>query len=113
MSFAILCMADSQWLRTGLAAYSPIVRRRNCIMTDRIGAPGTGISQREFLAASGSVGTAALAGCLSSGGQPSTNPTLGDPPADVSGDVNLPHTAPPEVVNVEELGDVPVREGHH
>lgn len=113
MGFAIPCMADSQSLRTGLAAYSPIVRRRDCSMTDRIGAPGTGISQREFLAASGSVSTAALAGCLSSGGQPSTNPTLGDPPAGVSGDGNLPHTAPPEVANVEGPGDVPVREVHH
>ena len=82
-------------------------------MTDRIGAPGTGISRREFLAASSNVGTAALAGCLSSGGQPSTNPTLGGPPADVSDDGNLPYTAPPGVVNVEEFGDVPVREVHH
>ena len=73
-------------------------------MTDRIGAPGTGISQREFPAASGGVGTAVLAGCTAIGGS-SSNPNLGDPPANVSGDDGkLPYTSPPEVVQVDEQG---------
>ena len=70
-------------------------------MTDRIGAPGTGISRREFLIASGSAGTAALAGCVGS----DPNPTLGAKPANLQQQgKQLPLTAPPQVVRVDEQG---------
>jgi len=70
-------------------------------MTDRISAPGTGISRREFLIASGSAGTAALAGCLGS----DPNPSLGAEPANLSQQgKQLPLTAPPQVVRVNEQG---------
>ena len=92
-------------MKIGFAVYSTPVRSCNCIMTDRIGAPGTGISRREFLAASGGVGTALLAGCTAGGRQSATNPTLGDPPANVSGSGGkLPYTSPPEVVQVDDQG---------
>ena len=87
----------------GFAAYGVVTRTSNCIMTDRIGAPGTGISRREFLAASGGIGTAMLAGCMATGEQ-AANPDLGKPPADVSGKGKLPYTSPPEVVQVDEQG---------
>jgi len=71
-------------------------------MSDRIGAPGTGISRREFLAATGATGTAAtLAGCnaplpenTGSGGVAAASGTTPD----------LPKTAPPEIVQVDEQG---------
>ncbi|MFB6135419.1 MAG: multicopper oxidase domain-containing protein [Halobacteriaceae archaeon] len=77
-------------------------------MTNQMGAPGTGLSRREFLAATGSTGVgAALAGCTA----PSNSATaVGDAGrADASGS-NLPYTAPPQVVNVDEQnGSVTLR----
>ena len=70
-------------------------------MTDRIGAPGTGISRREFLIASGTGGAAALAGCVGS----APNPQLGAKPANLQQkNETLPLTAPPQVVQVNEQG---------
>ena len=74
---------------------------RNVAMTDRIGAPGTGISRREFLIASGTGGAAALAGCVGS----APNPQLGAKPANLQQkNETLPLTAPPQVVQVNEQG---------
>jgi FtsP/CotA-like multicopper oxidase with cupredoxin domain len=71
-------------------------------MSDRIGAPGTGLSRREFLAATGSVGTTALAGCQAPTSQ--TNPKAGQSPAASMQESKLPKTSPPEVVDVDEQG---------
>ncbi|MFB6220468.1 MAG: multicopper oxidase domain-containing protein [Halolamina sp.] len=66
-------------------------------MEEPLGAPGTGISRREFLAATGSVGAASLAGCQA--------PVRTDTPASTAaGAAELPTTSPPEVVNVDEQG---------
>ena len=69
-------------------------------MTDPIGAPGSGLSRREFLAATGSVGTVALAGCQAPMNQANAQ---SDEPANRSAS-QLPTTGPPEVVNVDEQG---------
>ncbi|WP_254537880.1 multicopper oxidase domain-containing protein [Halomarina litorea] len=70
-------------------------------MTNSIGAPGTGISRRQFLAATGSAGLFATAGCT----------TLSEPTAsvvDLGGTTgvqsNLPPTGRPEVVDLDERG---------
>lgn len=70
-------------------------------MSDRIGAPGTGVSRRGFLAATGSVGTAALAGCQA----PANGVTARSERASTSDEArDFPTTSPPEVVNVDEQG---------
>jgi FtsP/CotA-like multicopper oxidase with cupredoxin domain len=72
-------------------------------MTDRIGAPGTGISRREFLAATGGAGALALAGCSA---PTNRSQDLTGAPADRSDSVQskLPYTSPPEIVRVDERG---------
>jgi FtsP/CotA-like multicopper oxidase with cupredoxin domain len=72
-------------------------------MTDRIGAPGAGISRREFVKASGLGGTVALAGCAAPGSVQESTSQSTTPNASQSGG-NLPTTSPPEVVNVDEQG---------
>ncbi|WP_225334616.1 multicopper oxidase domain-containing protein [Halomicrobium urmianum] len=73
-------------------------------MTDNIGAPGTDMSRRDFVKATGLAGTAAVAGCqapaatVEQEGQSAVDST----PKQV--DSNLPTTSPPEVVNVDEQG---------
>jgi FtsP/CotA-like multicopper oxidase with cupredoxin domain len=70
-------------------------------MSDRIGAPGSNVSRREFLAATGSTGAVALAGCTSAfeGEEPTTTTNeVGSTTAE------LPETSPPQVVNVDEQG---------
>ncbi|MEA1932711.1 MAG: multicopper oxidase domain-containing protein [Euryarchaeota archaeon] len=67
-------------------------------MSNHIGAPGRGISRREFLAATGGAGVLSLAGCSA----PTNNALGGARPQVESGD--LPTTSPPEVVNVDEQG---------
>ncbi|WP_276255833.1 multicopper oxidase domain-containing protein [Halomontanus rarus] len=71
-------------------------------MSDRIGAPGTGLSRREFIAATGGLGTAAVAGCTAParlGAQSQSGQTETEsPPSD------LPTTSAPEVVRVDEQG---------
>ncbi|UTF52722.1 multicopper oxidase domain-containing protein [Natronosalvus rutilus] len=63
-------------------------------MTDHIGAPGTGISRREYLAATGGTGAAVLAGCQSPMNLNSKAAAQSD----------LPTTSPPSVVQVDEQG---------
>lgn len=72
-------------------------------MSDRIGAPGLGLSRREFVAATG--GVAALAGCLGQDSQPNTQSVRSDEePENGSAEPDLPWTTPPEVVQVDERG---------
>jgi FtsP/CotA-like multicopper oxidase with cupredoxin domain len=66
-------------------------------MSDNIGAPGSGISRREFVAATGGTGALALAGCTT----PSSDSS---PSAQQSAVQELPTTSPPEVVQVDEQG---------
>ena len=71
-------------------------------MRDRIGAPGTGISRRKFLAATGSVGATTLAGCQAPAGQ---SAMVDDPAAaTATSEPEYPTTSPPEVVNLDEQG---------
>jgi len=67
-----------------------------------IGAPGSGLSRREFIAATGTSGALGAAGCLGaptsdSGGQTFTQTTGTD-------EQTVPTTGPPQVVNVDEQG---------
>jgi FtsP/CotA-like multicopper oxidase with cupredoxin domain len=87
-------------------------------MTDRIGAPGTSMSRREFVAATGLTGSLALAGChapTSPTGLTATEETT----TAASQSSSLPTTAPPEVINVDEQGNqvtlstVPARHDVH
>jgi FtsP/CotA-like multicopper oxidase with cupredoxin domain len=87
----------------------------------QFGAPGSGLSRREFVAATGSAGIVATAGCASA--------PINDSPATVDGEgpgggqgpaqSDLPTTSPPEVVNVDEQGNqvtlssVPARHDVH
>jgi FtsP/CotA-like multicopper oxidase with cupredoxin domain len=59
------------------------------------GAPGNGIGRREFLAATGATGTAALAGCL---GDERESASTASP----AGDDDLPITAAPQVVDLDD-----------
>jgi FtsP/CotA-like multicopper oxidase with cupredoxin domain len=75
-------------------------------MTEHIGAPGSRVSRREFVAATSGLSAAALAGCTAAfeaDGVPEsttaqTQTTTAQEPSD------LPETAPPQVVNVDEQG---------
>ncbi len=71
-------------------------------MSDRIGAPGLGLSRREFVAATG--GVAALAGCLSQGSSDTQPAQSADEPKTESSGSSPPLTSSPEVVNVDEQG---------
>ncbi|RKD93671.1 multicopper oxidase domain-containing protein [Halopiger aswanensis] len=74
-------------------------------MKDRIGAPGLGISRRDFVAATGIGAATALAGCTSSGDGSQAQPATADASsADEDEGADLPWTSPPEVVNVDEQG---------
>ena len=72
-------------------------------MTTRFGAPGTGLSRREFLAATGATGLASLSGC-SAGGTNEPAATSDKPTQAQTDSPNLPYTSPPTVVNVDEQG---------
>ena len=72
-------------------------------MTARFGAPGTGLSRREFLAATGATGVTALAGC-SAGGTNEPAATTDTPTQAQTNSLDLPYTSPPTVVNVDEQG---------
>ncbi|MDS0478407.1 multicopper oxidase domain-containing protein [Natrinema sp. 1APR25-10V2] len=72
-------------------------------MTTRFGAPGTGLSRREFLAATGATGIASLAGC-SAGGANEPAATSDTPTQTQTDSPDLPYTSPPTVVNVNEQG---------
>jgi FtsP/CotA-like multicopper oxidase with cupredoxin domain len=72
-------------------------------MTTRFGAPGTGLSRREFLAATGVTGVSALAGCSASeADQPAAATDTATQTQSASTDP--PYTSPPTVVNVDEQG---------
>ena len=66
-------------------------------MSKQIGAPGRGISRREFLAATGGAGVFSLAGCSAP-----TNNALDGRRRQVNG--QLPTTSPPEVVDLDAQG---------
>ncbi|KAB7519707.1 multicopper oxidase domain-containing protein [Halosegnis rubeus] len=70
-------------------------------MTPKIGAPGDGITRREFVAATGTTGAVAAAGCMTT-----TDPTVeerGNTASTLS--QSLPTTSPPEVVDLNEQGN--------
>jgi FtsP/CotA-like multicopper oxidase with cupredoxin domain len=72
-------------------------------MTTRFGAPGTGLSRREFLAATGVTGVSSLAGC--SGGKTNTAAARTNTPTQTqSGGADLPYTGSPTVVDVDDQG---------
>ncbi|WP_123619157.1 multicopper oxidase domain-containing protein [Halorubrum sp. CSM-61] len=72
-------------------------------MMTPFGAPGTGLSRREFLAATGVTGVSALAGCSSKTINAPTAATNTPNEAQTSSS-DLPYTSPPTVVNVDEQG---------
>jgi FtsP/CotA-like multicopper oxidase with cupredoxin domain len=72
-------------------------------MRSQIGAPGDGISRRQFLAATGAVGVAGTAGCVTTT-QPSAS-SVSVPPRGQAALANLPTTGRPEVVNLWERGN--------
>lgn len=72
-------------------------------MPKRFGAPGTGLSRREFLTVTGAIGLSAIAGCsASSSDDPATATDTQTRAQDDAAD--LPFTSPPSVVNVDEQG---------
>ncbi|WP_226479193.1 multicopper oxidase domain-containing protein [Natrinema amylolyticum] len=74
-------------------------------MSDRIGAPGLGLSRREFVAATGGVAAlTGLAGCTSQGTKQDTQPAESSEGASDSSEPELPWTSAPEVVQVDEQG---------
>jgi len=72
-------------------------------MTDRIGAPGTGLSRREFIAATGTTGALAAAGCAAPAS--SVDDTGRTENLSAAQQSDLPTTSPPEVVQVDEQGN--------
>jgi FtsP/CotA-like multicopper oxidase with cupredoxin domain len=72
-------------------------------MTTRFGAPGTGLSRREFLAATGVTSALALAGC-STGEANEPAAATGTSTETQAESADLPYTSSPTVVNVDEQG---------
>jgi FtsP/CotA-like multicopper oxidase with cupredoxin domain len=72
-------------------------------MTERFGAPGSGLSRREFVAATGSAGVLASAGCAAPSS--SVDDTGGNGGLTAAQESDLPTTSPPEVVQVDEQGN--------
>ena len=68
-----------------------------------IGAPGSKLTRREFIAASGTGGMLASTGCLSMEST-NSNQTMNNTTMASQSEADLPMTSPPEVVNVEEQG---------
>ncbi|SFG88029.1 Multicopper oxidase [Halopelagius inordinatus] len=78
-------------------------------MSSQIGAPGTGVSRREFLAATGAVGAGSLAGCVAA---PTAMPSS-TTNRQATTEQTLPRTSKPEVVDLDELGgEVTLRSVH-
>ncbi|MGZ0748575.1 multicopper oxidase domain-containing protein [Haloparvum sp. AD34] len=71
-------------------------------MNTNFGAPGSGLSRREFLAATGVAGLSGLAGCSTGGADQSSTTNTATGVESTSTD--LPHTSSPSVVNVDEQG---------
>ncbi len=75
-------------------------------MSNPIGAPGDGLSRRDFMKATGTAGILGLAGCTSLGSSgPQTNNSQPRTQNTGSPAQDLPTTSPPEVVNVDEQGN--------
>ncbi|SEV87332.1 multicopper oxidase domain-containing protein [Halobacterium jilantaiense] len=74
-------------------------------MTNQFGAPGLGISRREFVAATGGIGTAALAGCTAPDGGDDVQTATETAATDTVQQSGLPTTSPPEVVDATEQGN--------
>ncbi|MXR50850.1 multicopper oxidase domain-containing protein [Halovenus sp. WSH3] len=75
-------------------------------MSNPIGAPGDGLSRRDFVKATGTAGILGIAGCTSlesNDGQ--GTPQSQTPTTESASQTDLPTTAPPEVVNVDEQGN--------
>ncbi len=68
------------------------------------GAPGSTMSRREFLAASGSAGLIGAAGCTAPTNERTRTAMGDDGTAAATQNSSLPETSPPEVVNVDEQG---------
>ena len=68
-----------------------------------IGAPGRGISRRQFLAATGSAGLLATAGCTTTS-SPKASVVGSDTGGPAAAVADLPSTGPPEVVDLDERG---------
>jgi FtsP/CotA-like multicopper oxidase with cupredoxin domain len=74
-------------------------------MTDNIGAPGTSVSRREFVAATGLTGSLALAGCQApTASTRLTTTTEQSETTAASQSLSLPTTGPPTVVDADEQG---------
>jgi len=72
-------------------------------MVNQIGAPGDGLSRRDFVKATGTAGLAAAAGCA--GSAPAANETQAATDTATQTDTaDVPTTGPPQVVNVDEQG---------
>jgi FtsP/CotA-like multicopper oxidase with cupredoxin domain len=75
-------------------------------MSNPIGAPGDGLSRRDFAKAAGTVGIAGAAGCASLSQQDDETPTQrSDGRLQSRQTDDLPTTSPPDVVNVDEQGN--------
>ncbi|MFD1600042.1 multicopper oxidase domain-containing protein [Halobellus rarus] len=73
-------------------------------MSNYVGAPGSTMSRREFLAATGGAGVLGLAGCTAPTNE-RTEAALNDGAETAAAQQgSLPSTSPPEVVNVDEQG---------
>ncbi|WP_231184848.1 multicopper oxidase domain-containing protein [Haladaptatus sp. DYF46] len=68
-------------------------------MRSQIGAPGTGISRRDFVKATGTVGVVSTAGCAAP-----SRPDRQDGVAAANGNAALPTTSAPQVVDLDALG---------
>ena len=74
-------------------------------MGNYVGAPGSKMSRREFLAATGSTGALGLAGCTAPTQERIQAGQDGSATAAATQDGSVPTTSPPEVVNVDEQGN--------
>ncbi len=78
-------------------------------MKNLMGAPGDGLSRRDFVKATGTAGLAATAGCGSpradGGGDANVTQSPGQSPTQTQTDEGFPTTSPPEVVQVDEQGN--------
>ncbi|WP_148416120.1 multicopper oxidase domain-containing protein [Haloferax sp. KTX1] len=73
-------------------------------MRNYVGAPGSTVSRREFLAATGSVGALGLAGCAAPTNGGSAAVGADETTVAQTSESTLPYTSPPEVVQVDEQG---------
>ena len=71
-------------------------------MSERFGAPGSELSRRKFVAATGGMGVAGAAGCAAPTNSVDDQSGNGTTAQQSS---NLPTTSPPEIVNADEQGN--------